>query len=269
MKPLLLAFVASLAPCFAELPQMSDKMEWLGYFVGWESRSSDFGIGADGEALLHPKKSGKRAGHKELKIHYLIEEEVKGKWVRRQFLKEGGLVSEAEKGIDPKKPVVIVTTVTGDTKVEWTHIVDRGKINVMPNILEKKTENKIRVGMEFALPRLYRFNEEPTDRELKKKVGSDYIKAKRLKDGKSVRVKFHEVEDDVTSEGFLADGASEIEVKSNGIMGSSFVMENGKDKAGRIDVKTKGPLYNSFRMTWMANEEKLGTKDCFVTFAVE
>jgi hypothetical protein len=75
--------------------------------------------------------------------------------------------------------------------------------------------------MEFALPRLYRFQEEPTDRELKKKVGSDYIKAKRLKDGKSVRIKFHEVEDDVTSEEFLGEGASEIEVKSDGILGKS------------------------------------------------
>jgi hypothetical protein len=57
------------------------------------------------------------------------------------------------------------------------------------------------------------FKKSRPDRELKKKVGSDYIKAKRLKDGKSVRVKFHEVEDDVTSEEFLGEGASEIEVK--------------------------------------------------------
>jgi hypothetical protein len=269
MKRLFLAFAASLAPCFADLPQMSDKTEWLGYFVGWETRSSDFGIGADGESLLHPKKSGKRAGHKEIKVHYIIEEEMNGKWVRRQFLKEGGLTSEAEKGLDPEKPVVLVTTVTGETKVEWTHIVSRGKINVMPKLLEKKTENKIRVGMEFVLPRLYRFNEEPTDRELKKKVGGDHIKGVRLKDGKKVRVKFDDVEDDITAGEFLQDGASAIEVKSAGMMGVSFVIENGRDKAGRIDVKTKGPLYNSFRMTWMANEEKLGTKDCFVTFEVE
>ncbi|MEN8680926.1 MAG: hypothetical protein ABF391_12855, partial [Akkermansiaceae bacterium] len=199
MKRLFLAFAASLAPCFADLPQMSDKTEWLGYFVGWETRSSDFGIGADGESLLHPKKSGKRAGHKEIKVHYIIEEEMNGKWVRRQFLKEGGLTSEAEKGLDPEKPVVLVTTVTGETKVEWTHIVSRGKINVMPKLLEKKTENKIRVGMEFVLPRLYRFNEEPTDRELKKKVGGDHIKGVRLKDGKKVRVKFDDVEDDITA----------------------------------------------------------------------
>ena len=269
MKRLLLAFAATLAPCFAELPQMSDKTEWLGYFVGWEGRSLDFGIGADGESLLHPKKSGKRAGHKEIKIHYVVEEEINGKWVRRQFLKEGGLASETEKGLDPKKPVTIVTTVTGDTKVEWTHVVSRGGINVMPKLVEKKTENKIRVGVEFALPRLYRFNEEPDKRELKKKVGADHIRGTRLKDGKKIRIKFDDVEDDVTSAEFLQDGASEIEVKSNGIMGKKFVVENGAEKSGRIDVKTKGPLYNSFRLTWRADMEKLGEKDTYVTFSVE
>jgi len=269
MKRLYLTLVASIAPCFAELPQMSDKTEWLGYFVGWEDRSADFGIGADGEALLHPKKSGKRIGHKEISIRYVIEEEINGKWVRRQLLDKVGVASANEKGLDPKTPVVLVTTVTGGTSVEWTHLVSRGEINVMPKLLEKKTENKIRIGMEFALPRLYRFEETPDARELKKKVGGDSIKAVRLKDKKSVRVKFHEVEDDITSEEYLADGASEIEVESEGILGNKFVMEIGGDKTGRIDVKTKGPLYNSFRMIWMADMAKLGEKDCFITFAVE
>lgn len=269
MKRLLLTFFASIGSCFAELPQMSDKTEWLGYFIGWESRSSDFGIGADGEALLHPKASGKRAGHKEIRIQYVVEEEVDGKWVRRQFLKEGGLTSKNEKGLDPKQPVVIVATVTGGTSIEWTHVVSRGKVNVMPKLLEKTTENPIRIGVEFALPRLYRFDKEPDKRELKKKVGADHLKGTRLKDGKSVRVKFDDVDDDITSEEYLKDGASELEVKSNGIMGNTFVLGNGGDKAGRIDVKTNGPLYNSFRMIWMANMEKFGQKDCFVTFEVE
>ena len=80
MKRTLLLLAACLTPSFAELPQMSDKTEWLGYFVGWEERSFDFGIGADGELIMHPKKSGKRGGHKDISIHYVVEEEIKGKW---------------------------------------------------------------------------------------------------------------------------------------------------------------------------------------------
>lgn len=269
MKRTLLLFAAMLTPTFGDLPQMSDKTEWLGYFVGWEDNSSDFGIGADGEVLLQPKKSGKRAGHKGISIRYVIEEEMGGRWVRRQFLDEGGLASENEKGIDPKKPVVLVTTVTGDTKVQWTHVVSGGKVSIKPKLLEKKTENKIRLGLDFSLPLLYRFDKEPDKRELKKKVGGDYLKATRLKDGKGIRIKFHEVEKKVDGEEFLADGASALEVKSDGIMGNSLIIENGGEKNGRIDVQARGPLYESFGMTWMANMEKLDDKDTFVTFEVE
>jgi hypothetical protein len=269
MKRILLLLAACLTPSFAELPQMSDKTEWLGYFVGWEQSAFDFGIGSDGELLMHPKKSNKRGGHREVSIHYVVEEEIKGRWVRRKFLQEGGLSSENEKGLDPKKPVVVVTTVTGDTKVEWTQVVSRGKVVVKPKLLEKKSGNNIRIGMEFVLPRLYRFNEKPDKRELRKKVGGDYIRGVRLKDGKKVRVKFDDVDDNITGEKFLQDGASELEVKSDGIMGKKFTIENGSEKAGRIDVVTKGPLYNSFKMTWMADMEKLGEKDTYVTFAVE
>ena len=248
---------------------MSDKTEWLGYFVGWEERSFDFGVGADGESLLHPKKSGDRGGHKEVVIRFIIEEEVGGKWVRRQFLKEAGLESKNEKGIDPKKPIVLVTTVTGDTKVEWTFALVRKKMVLKPKLIEKKTENNIRVGVEFALSRLYRFDTEPDKKELKKKVGSDYVRGTRLKDAKKVRVKFTDIDDDITSEEFLQDGASAVEVKSQGILGTTFIVENAAEKSGRIDIVTKGPLYNSFKFNWYADMEKLGEKDTYVIFGME
>lgn len=269
MKCSLLLLAAMLTPTFAELPQMSDKKEWLGYFVGWEDRGSDFGIGADGESLLHPKKSGKRAGHKEIHVQYIIEEEIKGKWVRRRFLEKDGLTSVNEKGLDPKEPVVLVTTVTGGTKVEWTHASSRGSFVVMPKLLEKTTENKIRIGVEFKLPRLYRIEEDIDKRELRKKVGGDTVRGTRLKDGKKIRMKFSDIDDDIAGDEFLKDGASSVEVKSDGILGQTLAVNNGEEKSGRIDVIAKGPLYNSFKLVWMADMEKLGEKGTHVTFEVE
>lgn len=268
MKRLILSLTALASSAFAELPQMSDKTEWLGYFVGWEDKKFDFGIGADGEVALMVKKSGKRVSHRDISIRYVIEEEIKGKWVRRQFTKDG-LSSEQEKGIDPKKPVVVSSTVTGDTKVEWTHVLSRGTVSVLPKLIEKKTENKIRVGMEFSLPRLHRFDEKPDKKELKSKAGDDHLRGIRLKDGKKIRIKFDDLEDDVSSEEFLQDGASEVEVKSKGISDLKFIVENGDEKMGRIDIVTKGPLYNSFKVLWMADMEKLGDKKNFVSFSLE
>ena len=258
-----------LGSAHAELPVMSDRTEWLGYFVGWEEKQADFGIGSDGEASICPKKNDKRYNTKEVKVHYLIEEKMDGRWVRRRLLAEGGLATENEKGLDPEGPVVFTTTVTGGTKVEWTNVVSRGKFSIKPRLVEKPTNHEVRVGVEFALPRLYRFDEPPEDRELRKKVGKDTFKARRLKDGKSIKVRFHEVEEDLTSEEYLADGASEIEVESKAFLGLTFMLENGGDKVGRLDVQPKGPLYNSFRMTWMADPAKLGEKDCYVSAWVE
>lgn len=269
MKFIALFLTAVLSSASAQLPQISSETEWLGYFVGWEGRDSAFGIGADGEAILIPIDRGNRLGHKEVKIHYLIEEKIKGRWVHRQFLKEGGLVSENEKGIDPEKPVVLVTTVTGGTRVEWTHSVERDEITIQPKLVEKGTGREVRIGLEFALPRLYRFDEAPDERELKNKIGKDYVKATRLKDRKKIRVRFHELDEDLLSDDHLAEGASEIEVRTKAMRGMSLFIANGGRGAGRIDVQTKGPLYQSFRMTWLANPEELGEDDCAVTFSVE
>jgi len=252
-----------------QLPQMSDKTEWLGYFVGWEEKVFDFGIGADGEVLMHPKKSGKRGAIKDFSIRYLLQEEIKGKWVTRNLLAEKGLESADEKGVDPKKPVTVNTTYTGGTKIEWVHLLSRGAMVLKPRILEKTSENPIRVGLSVNLPRLYRFEKELEGRELRKKVGGDTLEGIRLKDGKKIRIKFHENDKDVAGEEFLKDGASAIEVESGGFYGHTFVMAQSNEKAGRIDVETNGPLYNSFKLIWLANPETLGEKDCFMSVGVE
>jgi len=269
MKTIIVLLMVSIMPVTAKLPVMSDKTEWLGYFVGWVDREADFGIGADGESSLCPKKDREQYNTKEIKVRYLVEEKMNERWVRRQLLDEGGVVSEQEKGLDPEGPVVIVTTVTGDTKVEWTHLVDRGRVSIQPKLLSRTSENEIRVGVEFVLPKLYYFDGPLDERELKDKVGKDYVKATRSKDRKSVRLKFHEIDESIISDDYLADGASEIEVQSGGFLDKALMIESGDEKTGRIDVQPKGPLHNSFRMTWIADPEKLGQKDCHVTFWVE
>lgn len=252
-----------------QLPQISDTTEWLGYFVGWEDESADFGIGADGEVIFHPKAKGKRAGHKSIDIRYRVEEKIKDKWVTRSLLGEGGLSSEAKLGLNPKEPVTIVTTVTGDTKVEWTHVFSRGKVMIKPKLLEKKTDNPIRIGVNFNLPRLYTFEEELTGRDLKDKVGGDSLSGKRSKDGKKVKLKFSDVDEDINGDDYFKEGATEIEVSSEALNEDSFKIEMGDEKAGMIEVVASGPLHGSFQLNWWADAEKLGSKDCYVSFEMD
>lgn len=265
----LFGLVGSLVAAEPQLPQMSDKTEWLGYFVGWEAESADFGIGADGEVIFHPKVKGKRAGHKEVNIRYRVEEKIKDKWVSRSLLTEGGLTSEAEKGLDPKEPITIVTTVTGDTRVEWTHVFSRGKVMIMPKLLEKKTENEIRIGVHFAMPRFHKIDDDVTGRDLRDKLGSDYLSGKRIKDGKKVKLKFSDVDEEILGDDNFKEGATEIEVSSKAMTDDSFKIEMGDEKSGMIEVVAKGPLYESFQLNWWASPEKLGEKDCYVSFEMD
>ncbi len=271
MKHTLLAFSTLIGSALAELPQITseDQKQWLGYFVGWEEKSYDFGIGSDGENILHIKKSGDRKTHKSFDIRYVVQEQINGKWTNRNFLKEEGLTSTTEKGVNPKKPVAVIATVTGDTKIEFLHAKSNGSMVVKPKLIEKKTENPIRVGLEIRMPRMYRIEKDIEKRALKKKVGGDYISGKRLKDGKKVKVKFINTDDDITGEKFLKEGASEIEVKSGAFIKRKLQVKQPSEKSGHIEVVADGPLYKRFKLIWWANSEKLGEKETFVTFSVE
>ena len=269
MKRFFLSLLVGLTPAFAKLPEMSDSTPWLGYFVGWEEKAYDFGIGSDGKSILHLKEEGKRAGLKIIKVAYVVEENIEGEWVHRKFQKEGGLASENEKGMEPEKPVVLVTTYTGGTKVEWTHTQVNGGFAVMPKLLEKTTENEIRIGVLLVTSQLHRIEGDPDKRELKKKLGGDQISGKRLKDGKKARVRFYETDKDLLGEKYFKEGASEIEVESERLVDLTLRVANGSEKAGRIDIVNKGELYSTIRLMWTANPEKLGEKGTYLTFGLE
>ena len=61
MNRTLTLFAVLTSTAFAELPVHADRTEWLGYFIGWDGRKYDYGVGSeDLEGLLHPKKGKTR-----------------------------------------------------------------------------------------------------------------------------------------------------------------------------------------------------------------
>ncbi len=269
MKIFLFLLATCWTPLFAGLPQMSDEEDWRGYFVGWEGTTFDFGIQADGRSLIRPKARRRTDNAKEIYVDYVIEEEIKGKWVRRRIIKESGLSSENPKGLNPKDPIVFSMTVTGGTKVQWTHHAERKAFTVAPEILEKTTKNKVRIGIEFWLSYFYRSDGHSSERELKKMVGRDYLTGVRLSDGKEVRSKFSALEKDFMTEEFFKEGASALEIKSQALGGRTLSIKCASTEAGRIDLISKGPLYGNFKCLWIAEADKIGQKDTFISFGVE
>ncbi len=271
MKRTLALLALLTSSVFAELPVHADRTEWLGYFVGWDGRKFDYGVGSeDLEGLLHVKKGKARKSHKEIKVNFLVQEEIKGKWVTRQPIKEGGYTTTAKEAIlNSKKPVDFTLTVTGDTKVEFVHAVTSKGVMVKPKVIEKKTENPIRVGVKFSLRSFHGIKSDTEKEKIEDAIRSDLLTGKRLKDGKKVKVKFSDTDVDINDENHFAEGMSELEIKSKEYETNSFVIEQGSEKVGVIEVEAKKELYMGMTLYWWANNDKLGERDCYLNFGVE
>ncbi|MDB4492318.1 hypothetical protein N9259_02100 [bacterium] len=264
---LFLCFTALFAK--AELPIMTEEKGWLGYFTAWDDKLFDYGFGDDGEGIMHIMKGKERMGHTDFTVHCRVQEEMNGKWVSRQLLPDGGLVSESKGGLNPSKPVPIIHTFTGDTKVEFLMTKSRGEIIIKPKILEKTTENPIRVVVEMKIPNLFRHMDEVDEKEKKKLLRSDLFSALRASDGKKVKAKFSDEEIDLLGEDFLEKGALEVEFKSKKMGSRSIVVGQGSEKIGVLEIDPSNPFFKGMKVLWIPDQSKLGEKDCFVTFAVE
>ncbi|MCH1508689.1 MAG: hypothetical protein L7T84_05760 [Akkermansiaceae bacterium] len=271
MKRTLTLLAILTSSTFAELPVHADRTEWLGYFIGWEGRKYDYGVGSeDLEGLLHPKKGKTRTSHKEVKVNFVVQEEIKGKWVTRRPVSEDPFTTTAKEAIlNSKKPVDFTVTVTGDTKVEFVHAVSSKGVMVKPKVIEKKTENPIRVGLKFSLRAFHSIKSDTEEEKIEKAIRSDVFIGKRLKDGKKVKVKFSDTEVDLNDEKHFAAGMSELEIKSKQYGSDSFVIEQGSEKIGALEVEAKSEIYRGLTIYWWANNDKLGERDCFVNFGVE
>lgn len=252
----------------ADLPQMSDKTRWLGYFVGWEERYFDYGYGADGSAKMHVVTKGEPMSHADFKVKINLQEEIKGKWVTRKLI-ENGLETKDEASLDPKKPVTHTMTVTGDTKVEIIQTLSKGRAIIKPKILEKRTENPVRVTVTFGVPNFFRHSEFEDDKEMKKFMRSDYVTMKRADNGKKVKVKLYEKDIDLADEKMIPKGASEFEFAVKKMGGKAFNLQQGGDDVGVFEVQQHDPFHEGFKVTWVPDQAKLGEKDAYVSFAID
>lgn len=266
LSALFLALLSPL-PLHADLGTINKK-PWLGYFVGWESKKYDVGIGSDGEFLIKMKKGRDRILHQEIKITYLVEEEIKGTWVGRTFKKED-LASESEASVDPTEPVKLQITVTGDTKVEFTHVMTGDLLTVKVNLVEKKTKNPLRLGLKIDFPSSRRSVKDKDERDIKKMFRSEQIEATRKIDGEKVKAKFYETVD-FTSDDFLKEGATEIEIESEDLGSGDFIAKLGSEKNGVIQLEAPEKLYTgNFKVLWYPDMDKLADKDNFISFGLE
>lgn len=259
----------------ADLPQMTESAKWLGYFVGYEERSWDFGFGADGEGLLLVKKGKDRMVHDAFKVQPLIQQKREGRWT---FRSAEEWTSEDPKGVNPKKPVTVRLKAKEGTEADFMMTVHGGKLILKPKFVDKKVADEVRMGVQISVGDFYRVaekmskNAEFEEKDLKKLTKADYFKAKRFGDDERINFKMFELEEDAkldTDTGFLARGASEVEFKV-GHLKKTIGLKTGNPKLSKILLeKKRGPLVKGYRLLWVVDPDNAGKKGAHLEISLK
>lgn len=252
LKLLVGAVFALSCPLTADtLPVLTEK-PYLGRWVGYEEKDFDFSIAAKnfhGEIFLKQKS---RDGMKRItefrviKLQYVLEEEVGGKWQRRSVEPDGFETTQAA-SIEVEK-FAVIASYKGGTKVKVTHELDGEEIMVSTEILETESKNKLRAGVEVVFPDLYRLKKDPEERELKKMMKGDEVVAKTSK-GKKLKFELYE-DVNLESEKALAEGALEFSLESQNLAKKTIVMTSEVAKTGKIFFRQKSTLHQGFGAVW-------------------
>ncbi len=256
LQVLLVGMVLAGSGFAEELSILQDK-PWLGCFAGHEGRGFDFAVGGDGKSEIHFKKGRTRISvFAAFPVHYILEEEINGKWVSRQ-IREDGFETKDKPSDEPEK-ITYRATYTGDTKVEVTHEFEKGEVIIGVKIVEKTTENAIRCGVRVVVPDLYRGIKEDdlSERELKRKVDAE-VAGETLRD-KKVKADLYE-KPKLDGPDYFADGAKWLSFEADAIAGGELLLSTVDEKAGRIDVEQSKDAYHGFSLFWWPDPAKAGT----------
>ena len=246
-----------------------DEKPWIGIFAGIDGRSFDFALGGDGESEVFFKKSGKRASlHTTMKIRYVLQEQINGKWVTRQ-MDEDSLESKSEPSIEHDE-VKFTATYTGDTKVEITHAFDNSDVEIGVKIVEKTTKNPVRAGVYVNAPDFHkhlRDVEEMKERDLKKKISDVKVEVTPLEGRKEKMRDLHEKETNLAEK--FAKGAKEVSFESDSIAGKEVTLSTKDEDLGVLMFQQNKMLYNGFQAFWWPKPDKTGEADCRLLIEVK
>ena len=251
-----------------ELGLMNEK-PWIGIFAGLEDRNLDFAIGGDGESELFFKKGRDRTGiHQATSVRYIVEEQIKNRWVRRSMV-DDGFETKNKPGLDQEK-VSFTATYTGGTKMEIIHAFGKSEVAIGVQIVEFTTKNPIRACVQVVVPDMYRSVEagDAGGRELKKKLKDFRVKAVSL-EGKSVKLRKLEDDVDLDEHPILSKGAEDVSVEASFMRGKELIIASKEVKFGRLEFEQSKKIYHGFNVLWRPVPEKVGEEDCRLVIEVK
>ena len=252
--------ILGISPLKAELPAFTEK-DWLGYFVGLDTKTYKFGITAQGKATLRLLgKNGEPLNEKlGPSIQFLVEEVMPdGKVVAKAFLPES-LESAQPPTLKPKN-VVFQGKVAGDAKFEVTMHQDGDVILLGGRILDPGTliKNPLRFSIRLKFDNAYPYEKADRDKKAQKEF-ENKIKDDRIQlswtDGKRGKQSTSETVDAASAE-LNGPGIATARIEFSSYQGHKLQIAASPPSLMKISNSPAGPLQNGFLLTWISDPAK-------------
>ena len=238
----------------AELPELNEK-PFLGYFVGVNNKKLQFGITADGKAVLYPlKRDGSPVAlFNPIPVTYEILETMPDGKVVSKAIKPATLASSQPATLNPKTPVTLTGKVTGDAAFEISVTEVRDGFSLSGKVTDKGTLTnplKFAISINFN-PYKERGGKDDAAREkFVKSIKRDDLKLVAV-GGKKGKIGFTE-EVNVADE--YSDGITSATLETGGYGGVEFTLEATGDSKIVFQDKGKQAVWNGFTTKWSVNE---------------
>jgi hypothetical protein len=254
-----LGFVSGITPVAAQLPALNEK-DWLGYFVGTETRNFQFGITADGDASIKifSKKNEPIGGQLAIPVDFRIEETMPGGKIVARKIKPESLESAQQPTTKPKD-VVIKGLVTGDIEFEIFFTEQRGGLSLSGRLLDPGAlKNPTRFCIAVKIPSIYANQKTDGDKKEKKafeeKIKDDRVQINR-KDGKREKFSTTEPVDGGSAE-VTGPGLDSVLIEVSTYQGKKILLTASPNSSMALKNGSKQALGGGFSVVWAADLAK-------------
>lgn len=247
------------SPVSAALPTLQEK-EWLGYFVGVQSRALRFGITSEGKTAIHVMgRRGEPLSRKlAIPVNFLVLETLPGgKVISRKIQSES--LESVQSATNKPQNIVIRGKVTGDAGFELFINEERGVISLGGRLLEReKSKNPLKFVIDLRIPNVYadvdnhgdkkeeKAFEERTRRDRLQLIWTDQ---KRVKQSLSEKV-------DAGSPKICGPGIAAVLVELGAYEGKEIEVTASGSSQIALSNRASAPLIDGFSITWTTDSMK-------------
>ena len=251
--------MGGISPVQAELPGLSDT-EWIGYFVGFQSKKVQFGLSTKGRATLKiiGAKGVPLSQRMSLAVDFAVEEMRPDGTKYVHFIVPESLES-SQPASKELKNVTFHGKVKGDATFEVMMDENKGVISLGGRLLTTGTvKNPLRFAINVKVPDAYPSAKKGGDKKLEKAF-AEKTKGDRLvltmADGKRTKVDLGKPTN-VGSKDVYGVAISGAELEFGSYEGKKLEFAAGENSTISIGNPPTGPLNEGFILSWIADPAK-------------